>query len=91
MKIKYFSNYFVDNDIRSNKYLIYNIVFNDNDNKNNLSTLEYIHLQQFIVNDNNKVQIVKNMKDLELLYNICYEYSNNIKWIINNNPLHKNI
>jgi hypothetical protein len=86
--VKYFTSYFVDINIRDNKYFISNFVFNDN---NKLSTLEYIYSQQFNLSNSNRVQFLNSVKNLEMLYNICYEYSNDIKWIIDNNPLIKSM
>jgi hypothetical protein len=85
--VKYFTSYFVDINIRDNKYILNNFV----PNNNKLSTLEYIYSQQFNLSNSNSDQFLNSVKNLEMLYNICYEYSNDIKWIIDNNPLIKNM
>lgn len=71
--INYFPNYFIPKMI--------------NYQNDSLSTLEYIHSQQFFLSNSNKIQSINYIKNLEMLYNICYEYSNDIKWIISNNPI----
>jgi hypothetical protein len=83
--IKYFPSYFVNNNNNNNIRCF-------DKNKNDTSILELVYSQHFILLDNNtNIQILENIKDLELFYNLCHDYSNDIKWIINNNPLKKNI
>jgi len=71
--IKYFPSYFKPKII--------------NYQNDSISILEYIYSQQFILSNSNKIQSINYIKNLEMLYNICYEYSNDIKWIISNNPI----